>query len=605
MYFLSRLLQKKCSFLIFILGILFLSLHLNAHAQAPVKGNKGANLPSYKVERKEDSAAIKAYFKRQAQEKKRQDSIQKNITLDYIKSLESAADTVTELTISSSTLAVLPESIRNFKQLKTLKLFRCKSLYLRDLFDKLSALPNLENLDIVFSEKTEIPNNIYKLSQLQSLNISNNKIRRLPDSIIYLKQLRKINLMHNPYLAISNTFDVLSKMENLHYLDFSFSQLDTLPENIGRLKNIEHLDLSDNPFKEIPASISALTKLKKLNLNNCVLIDGQQALKSIGETAVLEELMMNGCKLKMIPSAISNLKKIKKLYFRNNLITDISGGIQELSNLEYLDISTDFISKDKNQLKDIPGSIGKCSKLKTLICTNNLLTGLPSSLDQTSLEYLDVSWNKIEKFPAVIVKLAPLKILNLSLNPINVIDENIGNLTMLENFQLAGDFRLPSKSKISKIPESIGLCKNLKTLNLRDHVISVLPESLFGLNQLSELNVMDNLLTTISSGVSGLKQLKNLNIKANELATFPMEVAQLKNLEYLNIAYNPALDYTMVFSVLSQIKSLRKVDVSYNEVSMAQAKDFQKTIDGLKVIKLELVKKVTRDEIMKEEDQKK
>lgn len=599
---LSHLRKQRACLLPFCLFISFAWIHTDIHAQAKGNSPKDKPKPVYKFERKEDSAAIKAYFKRQYQERLRMDSMQENMTLLYLQSLSGNPDTVTTLTITSSTLAVLPNMVKRFTHLHTLKLFRCKNLFLRDLFEKVADLKELKNLEIVFSEKTEIPNNIYKLQRLESLNVANNKLRKLPDSLWAIKGLRKVNLMHNPMLEISGTFEKLSKVSKLEELDFSFSQLDTIPDQVGSLTQLKRLDISDNRFKVLPTTMGQLSQCVFLNLDNCNQIQADNVFQQVGKMPALEALQMNGCNLKMIPPAIGALKQVKRLTFRNNQISDMSSAIGELSQLQYIDISTDFFSKTKNTLKEIPSAIGKCTQLHTFLCMNNQLKSIPSSFETLPIELLDLSWNKLDKFPAVVCKMKQLKTLNVGMNAIHEIDENIGTISTLENFQMAGDFRLPAKSKLSKIPASLGQCRNLKVLILRDHAIQEIPSTLFQLDNLVELNLMDNLITTIPDEIGNMLQLSNLNLKANEINSISPRLGSLLNLTQFNIAFNPQVNFTQLFEILTHVKTLKKLDLSYNEVFIAQVKEFQKLIPGLKITKMEIANKVTRDQIMKEEE---
>ena len=87
---------------------------------------------------------------------------------------------------------------------------------------------------------TQLPPELWQLTNLQELDLNENQLIRLPPEI--------------------------GKLSNLRELELRGNQLNELPSEIDQLTNLQELDLSNNQVKRLPTEIGHLTSLQTLNV---------------------------------------------------------------------------------------------------------------------------------------------------------------------------------------------------------------------------------------------------------------------------------------------------------------------------------------------------
>ena len=183
--------------------------------------------------------------------------------LEVLQLIERAkAENWTELDLRSKELTEIPSEIFQLSNLQQLDL---SNNQITKIPDEIAALSNLQQLSLGGNQITEIPDAIAALSNLQELGLWNNQIVKIPDAIAELKNLRELYLDINQIAKISNTITVLSQLQKLH---LSHNQITEIPDAIAALSNLQELDLSYNQITEIPDAITQLVNLKKLVLEN-------------------------------------------------------------------------------------------------------------------------------------------------------------------------------------------------------------------------------------------------------------------------------------------------------------------------------------------------
>lgn len=143
--------------------------------------------------------------------------------------------------VSGNKIEVLPPSIGNFLQMKSLTL-NC---------NKLASLPA----------------EIGKLKKLETLSLNGNRIQQLPPTLGQLKALRTLNLSGN---QISEFPLGLGTLRHLDLLDLSRNQIQSVPAEVSELQAIE-INLNQNQISVLSGDVSRCPRLKVLRVEeNCL-----------------------------------------------------------------------------------------------------------------------------------------------------------------------------------------------------------------------------------------------------------------------------------------------------------------------------------------------
>lgn len=122
-----------------------------------------------------------------------------------------------------------------------------------------------------------------------------------------------------------------------------------------------------------------------------------------------------------------------------------------------------------------------------------------------------------------------------------------------------------------QIPESIGLLKNLKDLNLETNQISgTIPKSVFtNLTSLTILNLANNHLTGgISENIGNLQALQKLFLSNNSLTgTIPASITKLHSIFYINIEKNQLVGEIQLPSSPAQWPLIRNLALDNNRLT--------------------------------------
>ncbi len=102
-----------------------------------------------------------------------------------------------------------------------------------------------------------IPDTIKNLKNLKKLNLSNNQISHIPDEITMLEEIEDINLSKNLLKRIPDNISDLNKLKRLV---ISNNNLSELPVSIKSMYHLKELDISENKFEDIPEEAKELLK---------------------------------------------------------------------------------------------------------------------------------------------------------------------------------------------------------------------------------------------------------------------------------------------------------------------------------------------------------
>ena len=113
-------------------------------------------------------------------------------------------------------------------------------------------------LDLSWLDLTELPPEIWNLSNLQALSLGNNQLSNLPSGIGNLSYLQSLSLDGNQLSSLPLEIGNLSSLQWL-YLDDN--QLSSLPPEIGNLSQLCALDVQNNQLRQLPVELADLQRL--------------------------------------------------------------------------------------------------------------------------------------------------------------------------------------------------------------------------------------------------------------------------------------------------------------------------------------------------------
>jgi len=222
------------------------------------------------------------------------------------------------------------------------------------------------------------------------------------------------------------------------------------------------------------------------------------AMSQDGESFQFIELDMSNKNIEQLNKTIEEAKEVYICKLSQNNIADPSA-LKELQNLVHLDLS-------KNKVKNINIFVND----ETLV----------------NLKYLDLSSNKFPEFPAF--KLPKLEYLDVSFN------------------------------KLEKVNEGWQGHPTLKVLKSVDNKFKNF-NAFKNMPKLQELYLANNNLTQLT-GYEGLPGLKVLHLRRNKIEKIEDELPELPALEYLNLRSNKVPDLENLFK-LFQYAALRDLSV--------------------------------------------
>ena len=191
---------------------------------------------------------------------------------------------------------------------------------------RIPNLPNLKELEMKLEEKEEIEFVLGDFNDFHSI-----------EEIQTFKNMTSLTLINESIKEISSITDNLPNPSIIKFLCLNQNEIDNL-NGIEKLENIETLHLNFNYIDKIPSFFPSLKKLKTFWISD-------------NSISVLENLPI----------------ELENLWIANNEIEEIPENFSELINLEYLNISGNFI----NDLKDLY-VLGKIKKLKRIyLCDIN------------------------------------------------------------------------------------------------------------------------------------------------------------------------------------------------------------------------------------------
>lgn len=265
---------------------------------------------------------------------------------------------------------------------------------------------------------TELPPELFELTELRVLWLSDNQLTHLPPEIGALTNMVRLRLNKNQLAALPPEFGALTELRELWLHD---NQLAALPDTFWQLIQLRTLVLSGNCLTELPATIAQLRELRVLGLGEWIHLRNRyynsatgNQLRSVprelGQLSNLQVLNLSGNQLISLPAELGQLDKLRVFDLTNNHLSSVPIALGQLSNLQLLGLS-------KNQLKAVPVELGQLSSLERLGIDDNQLTIVPVELGQLlSLKSLWLHNNQLVEVPIELTQLSKLERVRLEGN---------------------------------------------------------------------------------------------------------------------------------------------------------------------------------------------
>ncbi|CAF2738549.1 unnamed protein product [Rotaria sp. Silwood2] len=366
-----------------------------------------------------------------------------NLELSDIKNLEDLPDEIENL-IQLQTLIL--QNIPNFNKISDEsigKLVNLRSLNLIDL-PNLSTIPstikNFQSLVQFEITNTGIKNvELENLDALSTLKIKSNSILQTIE-IVNMLLLASIEIQNNTELLtlkfqnlsslLSLTMSSNSKlisldMENISNLQ-TISLSDSLQFKIATLKNLSHLN---------SVSLSFLFNFESISFENMpslstVSITASALSKNISfrDVSSIKNLDLSGCQFTTFPESILTLKSLVNLIMKSNQLSALPLTLStDLPNLQVLDLSRNNFQGNIFQQPPL-------IYLRELYLSNNSLASIDGIREYTSLQVLDLSYNKILSIPLEIMDVSStLYTLRISYNQLHSIPYPMTNMRALSS----------------------------------------------------------------------------------------------------------------------------------------------------------------------------
>src|SRR6266568_2713622 len=272
---------------------------------------------------------------------------------------------------------------------------------------------------------TQLPPELWQLTNLQELYLNENQLIRLPPEIGKLSNLRELELRGN---QLNELPAELWQLTTLQWINLHSNQLSQLPPEIGKLANLQRLSLTRNRLSQLPLELGWLGNLEMLALGGNPL---SYISPEIWKLPKLKELMLWGTQLSTLPPEIGQLTSLQRLSLKNIHLSQLPPELWQLTNLQKLWLGD-------MQLSQLPSEIGQLSTLQQLDVDHNQLSQLPSELWQlTNLQKLWLNDNQLDELPPEIMQLTNLQELYLSNTKLKRLPTEIGQLTGLQTLNVA------------------------------------------------------------------------------------------------------------------------------------------------------------------------
>ena len=188
-------------------------------------------------------------------------------------------------------------------------------------------------------------------------------------------------------------------------------------------------------------------------------------------------------------------------------------------------------AKTSNSISTYDDKINNAKKTCVLNLSDEKLQRFPELLDiGPLLRSLDLSKNNITALPETITQLTSLRYLSLDSNQLTELAEELGSLNSLEVLSA-------NNNKLEELPKSFSELSNLRSVSLSHNQFQTFPLALCRLKRLNYIDLSENQITQIPVQIQDLNATE-LNLNLNRISSLPQELSDCKRLKVLRINNN-------------------------------------------------------------------
>ncbi|EDO63463.1 AGAP010809-PA, partial [Anopheles gambiae str. PEST] len=365
-------------------------------------------------------------------------------------------NTITQLLVSVSKLAVIPETIGNLKAALKIAFTNCPIEVLNlEMFCDLSKLRVLN-----FNE-----NRIHRLSNsatkhcrfydtLQTLSISKNLMKQFHlDLFNPFGSLQLLEAKHNAIMSIRGSFNsvayltlVLTKnklktldlcrwnVPNMVILKLDYNYLTTIPTCLESLVNVTVLNLAHNQLAAIPQSVGNLKAALTIAITNCPI--ETLNIEMFCDLSKLQILNLEANRIRNIvntaPTHCSLYDSLQTLSISQNMLKQFNlDPFNHLTKLQRLNAK-------HNGMVSVRGDFNSGAHLRLCLSKNQLKALDLCRWHVPNMVYLELDYNNLTTIPTCLENLPSVTLLSLSRNQIqHVTIQSFARMSLLEGLDLS------------------------------------------------------------------------------------------------------------------------------------------------------------------------
>ncbi|XP_053391982.1 leucine-rich repeat-containing G-protein coupled receptor 4-like [Mercenaria mercenaria] len=365
-------------------------------------------------------------------------------------------------------------------------------------------------------------------------------------STLYV-QLISNHLTTIPNYAFKNLSTVNATSIRIKLLSNEISTIDRYA--FSGIENVTYaLDLQNNNLSSIPMAVYNLPALANLYMKGNPL-NSLDVFTQSKITNTLKRLNFDLNEFSTWPNELRLLHNLKSLVVSNINFTHLSSeafqGFEHSLTMLDMQYAANF--------ETIPDAVCHLSNLQSL--SLQFFTGLnensTSIFDHCTktlnkVNYLDMGYNKLTKFPDVFHIFPSLTSLHLYQNALEILEsEKIPTNNVLSDINLSGN-------RFKRIPDALNKLQGLTSLDLSyNDISSVEDHDLIGLVHLGRLYLRYNPVKYISThAFKNNNALTTVYLSGTSLKSIPAAVMSLKNLSYFDFRTTDPIPCTCEMSYL-------------------------------------------------------